>query len=322
MVNLNWYNMKKSIAVDLGGTRIKVGVVSNGKVLSSIFVDAFSDKGLLARLPVLEESIDHLLKQLDIPNDDIAGIGISIPGIVDSERMKLLSVNKKFSDAVEFDFPGWALRKWNKPLIIENDARCATVGEWQFGAGKGSDNLVMITLGTGVGGAAIIEGKLLRGKHFQAGCLSGHFTINYQGDPCNCGNIGCVESEASTWRLPEKARSHMLFSSSQLSAFDVIDYRRVFELASGDELSKILVNQSLDAWSAGIINSIHAYDPEKVILGGGIMRSYEVILPYIRKKVEQHAWTPWGKVEIVAAQFPDDAALYGLNHLVNNTLIT
>lgn len=311
--------MKKSIALDLGGTRIKVGIVSNGKVLSSIFVDAFSDKGLLARLPVVEDCIDHLLKQLSISVDEIAGIGISIPGIVDSRQMKLLSVNKKFNDAVDFDFPGWALRKWNKPLVIENDARCALVGEWQFGAGKGSDNLVMLTLGTGVGGAAIIDGKLLRGKHFQAGCLSGHFTINYQGDTCNCGNVGCVESEASTWRLPEKVRNHMLFSTSQLSAYEEIDYRLVFELAGvGDELSKILVTQSLQAWSAGIINSIHAYDPDRVVLGGGIMRSAEVLLPFIREKIHRHAWTPWGKVEIVKAQFPDEAALYGLEYLVNN----
>jgi glucokinase len=160
--------MKTSIAIDLGGTRIKVGIVNNGEVLNSIFVDAFSGKGLLARLPVLEESIDHLLNELKISAEDIAGIGISIPGIVDSRQMKLLSVNKKFSDAVGFDFPAWAQRKWNKPLVIENDARCALVGEWQYGAGKGSDNLVMMTLGTGVGGAAIIEGNLLRGKHFQA----------------------------------------------------------------------------------------------------------------------------------------------------------
>ncbi len=309
----------KTIAIDLGGTRIKVGIVANGEVLNSIFVDAFSEQGLLPRLPVLEESIDHLVKQLNLTFGDIAGIGISIPGIVDSRQMKLLSVNKKFSDAVDFDFPAWALRKWNKPLVIENDARCATVGEWQFGSGKGCDNLVMLTLGTGVGGSAIIEGKLLRGKHFLAGCLVGHFTINYEGDTCNCGNIGCVESEASTWRLPERARSNMLFSSSQLSAYETIDYRLVFELAGqGDELSKMLVNQSLDAWSAGIINSIHAYDPDMVILGGGIMRSHEVILPYITQKVEQHAWTPWGKVEIKAARFPDSAALYGLDYLVNN----
>jgi glucokinase len=311
--------MKATIAIDLGGTRIKTGIVSNGEVLNSIFVDAFSDKGLLPRLPLLDESIDHLMKQINISIDDIAGFGISIPGIVDSRQMKLLSVNKKFNDAVDFDFPAWAFSKWHKPLVIENDARCALVGEWQFGAGKGSDNLVMITLGTGVGGAAIIEGKLLRGKHFQAGCLGGHFTVNYKGDTCNCGNIGCVESEASTWRLPEMARSHMLFSSSQLSAYDVIDYRLAFGLAgAGDELSKILVNQSLDAWSAGIVNSIHAYDPDMVILGGGIMKSGETILPYIREKVQQHAWTPWGKVEIVPALFPDSAALYGLDYLVKN----
>lgn len=309
--------MKKSVVIDLGGTRIKVGVVSNGEVLGSLFVDAFSDRGLVARLPVIEESIDYLTGKLGMVANEISGIGISIPGIVDSRQMKLLSVNEKFNDAVDFDFPAWALKKWNKPLVIENDARCALAGEWQYGAGKGSDNLVMFTLGTGVGGSAIIEGKLLRGKHFLAGCLLGHLTIHYKGETCNCGNIGCVESEASTWRLPEKARKHQLYFSSQLSAHKVIDYRTVFELAEkGDELSKLLVSQSLEAWSAGVINSIHAYDPDKVILGGGIMKSGQTILPYIMEKVHQHAWTPWGKVEIAVAQFPDEAALYGLDYLI------
>lgn len=311
--------MKKTIAVDLGGTRIKAGIVSNGEVLGSVYAEAFSDKGLIARLPVVEESIDHLMDKLKISAEEISGLGISIPGIVDTAEMKLLSVNKKFSDAVGFDFRSWALRKWGKPVFLENDARCALLGEWQHGAGKGSDNLVMFTFGTGVGGAAIIEGKLLRGRHFMAGCLLGHITINYHGENCNCGNIGCVESEASSWRLPSMAREHALFPASMLSGSDIIDYRLIFECAGkGDMLSNVLVTRSLEAWSAGIINSIHAYDPERVIIGGGIMRSQNVILPFIREKVHRHAWTPWGKVEIEAAQFPDEAALYGLDYLVNS----
>ncbi len=309
--------MKKTIALDLGGTRIKIGIVQNGNILCNTLVDAFSDKGLLPRLPIIEETIGMLMKETGVPLNEVHGIGISIPGIVDSNTMKLLSVNKKFNDAVDFDFQGWAKQKWQLPLIVENDARSALVGEWQHGAGKGCDNLVMVTLGTGVGGATIIEGRLLRGKHFQAGCLAGHFTINYHGGICNCGNIGCVESEASTWRLPELARQHPLFASSKLSACEKIDYWQVFQMAvHGDKVAIDLTNQSLEAWSAGVVNLIHAYDPETVVLGGGIMKSHETILPFIKNKVETNAWTPWGKVKVVAAENPDWAALQGLDYLI------
>ncbi len=310
--------MKITIALDLGGTRIKIGIVRQGNILASRLVDAYSDNGLLPRISIIEETIDQLLMEGCIPMSDIWGLGISIPGIVDSKNMKLLSVNKKFSDAVNIDFPAWAMQKWGLPLIIENDARCALVGEWQYGAGKNCDNLVMVTLGTGVGGSTIIEGKLLRGSHFLAGCLAGHSTINYHGETCNCGNVGCVESEASSWRLPEMARKHLLFPSSNLSGCETIDYKQVFQLAGeGDLLAIELTRHSLDAWSAGVINLIHAYDPELVIIGGGIMKSSQAILPVIQEYVERHAWTPWGKVKVVCAQNPDWAALQGLDFLWN-----
>lgn len=310
--------MKCNISVDLGGTRIKIGIVQQGKLLCHTLTDAFSDKGLLLRLPVIEEVISQLLAEQNLSLKEVGGIGISIPGIVDSQRMKLLSVNQKFNDAVDFDFPAWARLKWDLPLIMENDARCALAGEWKFGAGRGFENLVMVTFGTGIGGATIMEGKLLRGAHFQAGCLGGHFTIDYRGDTCNCGNIGCVESVASSWRLPEKALNHALSEKSKLTKSDSIDYKLVFEYyKAGDILARELVHDSLEAWSAGIISLIHAYDPELVVLGGGIMKSHEIILPFVREKVERHAWTPWGKVQVVCAENPDWGALQGLDYLLN-----
>src|SRR3990170_7444612 len=111
---------------------------------------------------------------------------------------------------------GWAMERWGVPLVLENDARAALVGEWQYGAGKDCDNVVLITLGTGVGTAALINGKLLHGKHFLAGSLGGHMSINLHGDVCNCGNLGCVESEASTWALQKLVTRDRNFHSSTL----------------------------------------------------------------------------------------------------------
>jgi glucokinase len=175
----------------------------------------------------------------------------------------------------------------------------------------------MVTLGTGIGGAAMVEGKLLRGRHFQAGCLGGHFTINLDGKPCNCGNVGCVEAEASSWSIPERARSDPGFSSSLLASAEVIDYMTLFSLArERDPLAERLVRHSINAWSSGIVNMIHAFDPERVIIGGGIMRSSDQILPHIAEYVKRHAWTPWGTVQIAAAQDMDNAALLGIGYLL------
>jgi glucokinase len=311
----------KTIALDLGGTRIKLGIVEEGKLLANSMIEAYSNNGLRPRLQRIEEAVLALIKTLDISLNDISGIGISIPGIVDSRQMKVLSVNEKYFDTVDFDFRKWALDKFNLPIVMENDARAALAGEWQFGAGVGCDNIVMVTLGTGVGGAALIEGKLLRGKHFQAGCLGGHFTINFQGHPCNCGNIGCVETEASSWRLPQQAMDDDAFYQSLLSGTDAIDYEKLFTLAKrNDILADKLVDHSLLAWSCCVLNLIHAYDPEMVIMGGGIMRSEDVILPYIQGHVHKYAWTPWGKVEVKKAKDIDNTALLGTSYLLNQAI--
>jgi len=204
---------------------------------------------------------------------------------------------------------------------LKNDARAALVGEWKYEAGKGFENLILVTLGTGFDGAVVLEGKVLRGKHFQAGCLAGHATINYKGKVCNCGNIGCVESEASIWRLPEIARDSTFFHESKLSLVESIDYNQVFSLSEeGDALAIEIVTLSLDVGSAGIINQIHAYDPELVVIGGGIMKSGSKILSHIISMVEKHAWTPWGKVKIVQADDLDWAALKGISFLLDEIL--
>jgi glucokinase len=311
----------KTIALDLGGTRIKIGIVEGDRLLARTTIDAFSNNGLEPRLPLIERAVRELLQSLQVRLDDILGIGLSMPGIIDVNRSRVLSVNQKYFDSVSLDLRAWARNQFNLPIYLENDARAALVGEWQYGAGANVDNLVMVTLGTGVGGAAMMEGRLLHGKHFQAGCLGGHFTINFLGQPCNCGNVGCVETEASTWMLPLQARSDPAFFTSRLSGVNKIDYEKVFTAAQqGDLLAGRLVHKSLLAWSAAVVNLVHAYDPELVILGGGIMQSGEIILPFITKYVTRLAWTPWGKVSIRAAEHADNAALLGIAYLLREHL--
>lgn len=308
------------VAIDLGGTIIKIGIVKGGKILSSATLPSNANKGLSYSLKTIEEIVKQLLKEKGINKNAIEGVGIGFPGLVDSIKKQVISTNNKYNDANKIDFIKWAAESFDAPVFIENDARVALLGEWQYGAGKGIDNLVMMTLGTGVGSASIIEGELLIGKHFQAGCLGGHFTINVKGTPCSCGNIGCVEAEASTWRLSEIITSNPTYDQSAIAG-KVLDFEHIFKYAQqGDELSIEVRNKCIDVWGAGVVNLIHAYDPEAVIFGGGIMQSADVIVPIIKKKVNKQAWTPSAEVKIIPSQIPTKSALLGAYYLVENGL--
>lgn len=313
--------MKHTIAIDLGGTIIKIGLLKDGQLFDRKEIMAQSSSGLKSQLPEIETTINQMLHANQLQNTDMLGIGFSFAGLVDSSKNRILSTNQKYDDGPEIDLVGWARQKWNCPLFAENDARMALMGEWQFGAGKEHSDLVMVTLGTGIGSAVLINGQLLKGKHFQAGNLGGHFVVNHRGTVCTCGNIGCVESEASTWRLPSLLNEHPAFSESSMRNEEVLDFRVLFlHAANNDRVANEVLDHCLSAWAAGIITMIHAFDPEMIILSGGIMKSSAIILHALQEKVNNRAWTPWGKVKLVEARFPDSAALYGADYLVRSTL--
>lgn len=307
------------VGIDLGGTRIKAGLVKNGQLIDSEIINADSITGLAGQLPKIENLIDRILFKNNITRKALTGIGSTFPGIVDSGKMKILSTNVKYPDATRINLKTWVQNTFSVPFVIDNDARISLIGEWQYGAGKGTDDLVMVTLGTGIGGAALMEGKLIKGKHFVAGCLGGHFTINHHGTECQCGNIGCVEAEASSWRLPHLAKESEGFEKSALSRITNIDYEQVFKLAAeGDKLAVSLKDHSVRAWGFGIVNMIHAYDPDRVIVGGGIIKDNDEIIEAFQEIVNKHTWTPWGKVEVVKAQWPELNAILGCEYLLKN----
>jgi len=319
------------LACDLGGTRMKVGVVRDGEVLAQTVEPTNSKASLAPALDALQAAWLKLLDGLNLSVRDCAGISVAFPSLVDVNSGRVLAEYGKYADAINFDFRAWAKNKFNLPLAIENDARMALAGEWKPGAGRGSDNVVMITLGTGLGTAAVMEGKLLRGRHGQAGVLGGHSTVRYGGRACCCGNIGCAEAEASTAFLSELAKARSDFAASTLTLWNkpwktrsrsgqrcstgrarepVLDFAAVFKhAAAGDTCAVALRDHSLCVWATLAVNLIHAYDPEMVILGGGIMASATVILPAVRDYVARHAHTPWGNVQVVVSALGDNAAL-------------
>ncbi len=299
-----------ALACDLGGTRIKLGVVRDARVLAHTVEPANSKAGLKPQLPVLRAVWLRLLADLNLTLADCAGITLSFPSLVDPRTATVLAQYGKFDDATGFDFRAWARAEFGLPLAMENDARMALVGEWQVGAGRGCDDLAMITLGTGLGTCAIMQGRLLRGRHGQAGVLGGHVTVRYGGRLCVCGNVGCAEAEASTACLREVIAASPQCRNSAFAAGERLDYADIFRAAAqGDPCATALRDHSLSVWGAMAVNLIHAYDCELLILGGGIMGSAEVILPAISEYVWRHAKTPWGRVRIVPSTLGDHAAL-------------
>jgi len=302
------------IGIDFGGTRIKLGLVFEGNIIADANIEAASGQTCERRLADIVLEINRLLSAAAYK---LTGIGFAFPGIVNFNTGRILSKYVKYPGAENIDLNAWAEANFGVPIAVENDARAALVGEWKHGAGVGSTDLVLVTLGTGVGTGVLVNGTPLRGKNFIGGNLGGHSTINFEGSICNCGNIGCVESESSTWALTQIARTAPEFAASKLAALDVIDFKNLFELAEdGDALAVTLKDRCLKVWSLCVINLVHAYDPQKIIFGGGIMKSSHLILPYIKQMLDKHSWISSADVELEVAAQPEHAGILGVYELL------
>src|ERR1700690_3287509 len=237
---------RPAIGIDLGGSHATIALVKDDQILGSRRVSLDSAQPLQPALDAFADAIRHLLAERQMDASDCEGLALGFCGLADARIGRVVSTNKKYEDAPSIDFNAWCKEEFGLRFGIENDARMALLGERHVGAARGCDDLVMITLGTGIGGAAMIEGKLLRGRHAQAGCLGGHLPAKVGGRPCTCGAIGCLEAEASGWSLPFLASEWRGFSASKLAARDNIDFKMLFELAdAGDRVAVEVVDYCL-----------------------------------------------------------------------------
>ena len=304
------------LTIDFGGTRAKFGIIEKGgKIIAVDQVSALPDSSIQDNLDMISRQARVSFKEY-LSSNSLSGIGIALPSIIDTTINKVVSRYVKYASAQEFDFNEWAGREWGVSIALENDARAALIGEWQYGAGRGCDNIVLLTLGTGVGSAVLVNGKLFKGSHLLAGSLAGHMSIDVHGDACNCGFFGCLEREASTWALPSIIEKQLRLTESSLSKIASPQYSDLFgEAEKGDALAISLLEQSLRAWGTAVVNLVHAYDPEMIIIGGGIMRQEQKIMPYIQRMVDQYAWLPAGTTKLTAATQVDYAGLLGMEYL-------
>lgn len=309
-----------TIGIDLGGTFVKVGLIGNGQIIDCSAFESNMQNGLEVNLPGLKSTILDIIERNNVLVNELTGIGLAFPGIVDATNSKVLSTNEKYDDACRLNLEAWCEINFGVPFYIDNDARLAAIGEWKYGAAKGLNNVVMMTLGTGIGTGVILNGRVMYGEHFQAGSLGGHFVVDYKGRKCSCGNIGCVEAHASSFFLQRIIEESDNLSSAFKAESTDYTFEKLFCLSKENEEAQSLINECLNVWAAAIVTYIHAYDPQIVIVGGGIMKSENLILPFLRRYVDENAWCPTQKVEIVASELGDNAAVLAAEYCLINKI--
>jgi glucokinase len=310
----------KALAIDFGGTHAGCGLVEDDRLIAHETIDTDRARSLRAVLPAIVESFRRLLRGASLDFKDCAGVAVGMAALVDARAGRVLATNEKYPDSTEIDLPAWSRQTLGIPLRLENDARLALLGEFYAGAAKGFTEVVMMTLGTGIGGVAMMDGKPLRGKHAQAGCLGGHIPVLFTGRECNCGAIGCAEAEAGGWALPQVVREWPHISGSSLAQYPEIGFKELFqEAAKGDEIALAIRERCLRIWAADAVGLVHCFDPEIIVIGGGVMKSADIIVPYVEDYVQKHSWTPWGKVQVKSAALGNNAALLGAVPLLRET---
>src|SRR6266404_6151124 len=277
--------MMKAVSVDLGGTHATVALVEDRNILATEVIGLERVDGLAAVLPLLAEATSRVMSQAAVERSQASAFVLCFCGLSDPATGRVVSTNQKYDDATSIDLPAWC---------------------------RGETDVVMVTLGTGIGGAVLMNGKILRSKHLLGGNLCGHIPVDFNGRRCTCGAIGCAEAEAGGWSLPLVAKAWPGFAKSALSREPAVSFRSLFERATqGDGVACAIQERCLRIWGTLTIGLIHSFDPDVVVFGGGVLARADVIVPYIQKHVIEYAWTPWSKVRIKPAQLGSRAALLG-----------
>jgi glucokinase len=306
------------LGIDIGGAQIKAGMVDEmGAILASRTFETPPD--LEGFVPSLHDAIRWLLEATALP----AGVGVGCKGIInpDSTLVEVLPGALHYLEGLRLsDLIGLPV---DVPVFADNDARVALAGEMVWGAAKGYDNVIMLTLGLGVGGAVIANGQLLRGHAGVAGHL-GHLTVDSGGSLCACGNRGCLETVFSARAIEGEAWSavHRGCHSTLTRLFreqpQLATCRTVFQAASeGDELSQSIVSKAIQALAAAIAGLLHVFDPEVVILGGHVVDAGAELLTPLREQVWSRSRGLLGReVPLLEQQVADKSGIVGAAGLV------
>ncbi|OQZ04304.1 MAG: hypothetical protein B6D34_03755 [Candidatus Brocadia sp. UTAMX1] len=308
MLLSNWI-----VSIDLGGTNLKAGIVDTyGKVLHRLSTKTDSDADPQTISNQILDLITATIRGAQIKESDILGIGLGSPGLVDKAGETIL-----FSP----NLPRWrnipikhiVSERFSKPCVLENDANAAAWGEKWVGAGKKVKSLVMLTLGTGVGGGIVIDNKLWRGANNVAAEI-GHMVIQIDGPLCNCGNRGCVEVFASATGMVRRFKELLDNGAlSSLKGSGEITARMINDAAiQGDKVSLDVIEETGRYLGITLTNIMHVLNPEMIVLAGGMAGAGELLMGPIRRVTTQRAFeASYQDTKIVFSELGNDAGIIG-----------
>lgn len=303
---------KYIIAVDLGGTKIACALTDlEGHIISENTIPTNAKEGEQEVLKRISSAIEKVLEDGKKSRDEIKAIGIGSPGPLDSGRGIILDTPNLPLKNVEI--VRHIEDRFKIKTFLENDANAAAIGEYLFGAGKGTRNMVYITVSTGIGAGAIIDGKIYRGTTCNALEL-GHITILPDGPRCNCGNFGCLEVLASGTAIAREADKALAQGiGSSLYNYEKVTSREVFKEAGlGDKLALEVIDKALGYLGIGVANAITAFDPEKVVIGGGVAMAGDILFDKVRKVVKERSFKVLNEsCEIVPASLKTKSGIIG-----------
>ena len=306
---------KYYIGINLGGTFIKGGIVDDmGNIFLQDKVPTESEKGRDRVATNIANLCTTLLKNTNMSTSDIVGIGMGVPGMIDSAKGEVVYSNNLgwehffISEEVE--------KQTGLPVKIANDANVAALGETKFGCGKAYNNTVMITLGTGVGGGIIIDGKLFEGNR-SAGAELGHSVIVAGGEQCTCGRNGCLEAYASATALIRDTKRAMLANKNskmwEIGDIEKVAGKTAFDYKDCDQAAKTVVDSYIEKLGVGITNIANEFRPEAVILGGGVCAQGDNLIKPLQEFVNKEifAGNKGPQVKILTATLGNSAGLLG-----------
>jgi glucokinase len=306
------------LGVDIGGTKLAVAVsTSNGEVLAAQREPSRAEEGPDAMIARAADMARAVVAEAGLGMPDIEGIGIGCGGPLDPWRGVILNA---------LNNPGWTnvplveriQAELGRPTFLDNDANAAALGEHRFGAGRGVRNMVYLTISTGVGGGLILDDRLFHGENGNAGEL-GHISVRVAGGrPCHCGSSGCIETYCSGTNIAARAREALERDEGATSVLadhvrDEIRAEHVVAAArDGDPMACAIWNETTELLGGGIVSIIHAFNPQLVVLGGGVTHAGEMLFDPLRRVIAGRAM-PWlsEAVTIVPAELGEHTGVLG-----------
>lgn len=305
--------MKKyGFGVDVGGTTIKMGFFeTSGKLIDKWEIKTDTSNGGENILSDIAKAIDNKLAQEGISKNDVQGVGVGVPGPVNSKGIVLKCVNL-----------GWGVFNVEEELAsltglkvkAGNDANVAALGEMWQGAGKGSEDMVMVTLGTGVGGGIIVDGKVIAGANGAGGEI-GHITVNDDEiEACNCGQYGCLEQYTSATGIVRMAKRKLAKTDEETSlrAVEEFSAKIIFDEAKkGDKIAGELVEELGKILGSTLSNIAAVTNPEVIVIGGGVSKAGQILIDTIHKHFTESVFHACKDTRFVLAGLGNDAGMYG-----------